>query len=536
MLKFGEVGQHMESNTVEKQGSIPDNNQSIDAAGTIDWHRRAGPVFKYGIVVGFLLIALGVASFSFSLTYVLLETLIVCSGLSIILGAFGSTAKVKLPDQGMVLVGVAAVAVILFYFVVREMDDRYVNVKIAGDVVGANIDFIGDESYLGSFQEAEKKYRFVVFGKEIDQPVLALRIEMPNSSEAHFDCIDKKHLKPYLGSGRTIVWQFDNNTGTLINQENKKRVAEVGRCREERGPIRDRDVREERPGFGFALPLISSAYAKGEELLVNKNIPELLDLLESNASYIRRDARDQLARNEVAAVKPMLVKFAEAKISYRSRLGILVAFAKMLRENKKLRTELIKALSKDDLLRMVKASVDSDRTIRQYVSEFLYDLGDPRTISLVFDLYPSITGNESKNLLLIIRGVVPYANAPQRSDIVSRISNLNTTNDATTNEIIRYITNMAKGRDSAFPLVSSVRDLERAIKLAKQIEEKKDLKYLPHVYLAENGWYVVSLGGHMKKDEAQKRVNYAIEAGIASDAFVWTSYFIDEPIYSKSGN
>ena len=122
----------------------------------MDWNCRAGPIFKYGLAVGFTLIVLGGLSLNLSLTNVFLEILVVCAGLSIILGAFGSTAKVTIPGQSMVLVGVAAVAVALFVLLMREMDDRYVHVQIGGDVKGSKIDFVGDQSYLGSFLESER--------------------------------------------------------------------------------------------------------------------------------------------------------------------------------------------------------------------------------------------------------------------------------------------------------------------------------------------------------------------------------------------
>ena len=121
----------MENKSI-KNGNSPSES---DAATNkpregIDWSQRAGPIFKYGLAVGFTLILLGGLSLNLSLTNVFLEILVVCAGLSIILGAFGSTAKVTIPGQSMVLVGVAAVAVALFVLLMREMDDRYVHVQI----------------------------------------------------------------------------------------------------------------------------------------------------------------------------------------------------------------------------------------------------------------------------------------------------------------------------------------------------------------------------------------------------------------------
>ena len=94
--------------------SLESNAEKNELSSAMDWNRRAGPIFKYGLSVGFILILLGGLSLNLSLTNVVLEILVVCSGLSIILGAFGSTAKVTIQGQSTVLVGVAAVAVALF--------------------------------------------------------------------------------------------------------------------------------------------------------------------------------------------------------------------------------------------------------------------------------------------------------------------------------------------------------------------------------------------------------------------------------------
>lgn len=76
-------------------------------------------------------------SLHLSLTSTVVEMRVVCAGLSIILGAFGSTATVTIPSQSIIFVGVAAMAVALFMLLLGQMDDRDVRVNIGGDMDGA---------------------------------------------------------------------------------------------------------------------------------------------------------------------------------------------------------------------------------------------------------------------------------------------------------------------------------------------------------------------------------------------------------------
>lgn len=411
--------------------------------GGIDWHRRAGPIFKYGLVAGFALILLGGMSLHLSLTNTFLEMLVVCAGLSIILGAFGSTATVTIPGQSIVLVGVAAIAVALFILLLGQMDDRYVRVKIGGDVEGAQVELVGDRSYLGAFQESERTFDFIIFGKEIRRPVLALYITLPDDTERSFACIKKDKVRPYLASGKTIEWLFDNKNVALLNIENHQRVAELGPCRENINPATASSY--ERPRLAAAFRLISRAFAQSGAASKAQDTQALIEQLESSANYVRRDARSRLAEKGVLVVEPLLAKLSEEPLTYRSRLGVIVALTEMIRKNKPYREEIIKRINVEDLKRLVNASADEDRTIRIYASEFLYDLGDPRTIPLAFDRFPTASEDGRYNLLLVIKGAVPFAlDKQQRDDVITRVTALKSESTPKTNDLIDSIIDLAR--------------------------------------------------------------------------------------------
>lgn len=80
-----------------------------------------------------------------------------------------------------------------------------------------------------------------------------------------------------------------------------------------------------------------------------------------------------------------------------------------------------------------------------------------------------------------------------------------------------------------FPVVGSFQKLPDAIAFAKRIKNR--VRYRPGVYLTENGFYGVTLGGYLSPAEAKKRVHYARKNGIAKDAYIFRSTFWGENLY-----
>jgi hypothetical protein len=77
-------------------------------------------------------------------------------------------------------------------------------------------------------------------------------------------------------------------------------------------------------------------------------------------------------------------------------------------------------------------------------------------------------------------------------------------------------------RGDAFPVVASPKDLNSAIDLARKIRAVVK-EYPVEVYLAENDYYAVTLGGYLLPEDALKRVKFARDRKIAADAYVWQS-------------
>ncbi len=110
-----------------------------------------------------------------------------------------------------------------------------------------------------------------------------------------------------------------------------------------------------------------------------QSIPRLLSNLESDNVAARRDARTELAAIGLPAVRPMMQYWMAKPNIYRIRLGVSVALTDFMRKNKNQRKRISGELGDRDIVLLMQAAADNDRTLRIYASEFLYDLGDPRT-------------------------------------------------------------------------------------------------------------------------------------------------------------
>jgi hypothetical protein len=413
-------------------------------------NKRFGPVFKYGLATGFALILLGGISLYLSLTTAFLEILVVCVGLGVILGAFGSTASISIPIQGISLGGVGAIVVALFIIMLAQLDDRYVLVKVGGDLEDASVELVGDNNYFGAYRKTLRTHDFIIFGRELKRSKLSLYITLQNQREYPFECIDSGVLRHDLATGNTIEWSFklpdpddESDTPSIYDEEGQPIAEDVGGCRTRTSHVLDGSSSDEKSLFGLVFGIFSSAFAQPNRASSGPEIQTDVKRLESDTSHVRRGARSELAAEGVAVVEPLLEGLSEDPLSYRLRLGIIVALTEMLRENKQNRTEIIELIKEEDLVRLVDAAADEDRTTRIYASEFLYDLGDPRSISVAFDRIPSASVNSRYNLLLGIKGAVPFASNDEQAEVIEKVTALKSAETPDTNDLIDSIVDLA---------------------------------------------------------------------------------------------
>ncbi len=424
----------------------PDHSQS---------NRRIGAIFHYGIVVGLILVALSGLSLAFSLVNFFVSVLVLCAGLGVVLGAFGSTASVSIPVQGITVGGSAAIVISLFLIVVSNLDDRYLLLKIQGRLSEASVDLIGDEKYFGGYREDHKTHDFILFGNEIKRDNVSVFITMNDDIEYLFECISADELRPFLASGKTIEWTFqpseqESDPPRIYNKSGKAIANEVGPCRSFEG-----DHAGGRAGFKsgqlgqFANVFVGSARAEdpNDQLSVEQGykVQGLVEKLESDISRVRRNARADLASFGHAVVTPLIGELTIEGQTYRKRLGIVVALSTMLRDNKENREVVIEQIDDDQIRILVDAAADNDRTIRIYASEFLYDLGDPRSIDIALEQAMGYSEEGRFNALLSVLGAVPFASEDQKLILIKNLPNLKSPSTPRTNELIDEIIAMASG-------------------------------------------------------------------------------------------
>jgi hypothetical protein len=494
------------SNSETTSGST--EGQVVDASQSV-WAGRAGPIFWAGLVVGLLLTIGGFASLSGALAGNTTGQLILCSGLGIVFGAFGSTGTAKY--KGVVITGVAAIAITLLVLVDYLIQDSYVRLEITGDVDGAQIEVVGDENYLGA--PRDRRHDFIIIGRQIRKSVLTVSVSPPiEDQEAEaggeflFECVRREVIENRLGSGETIQWRFDKDLGQLIDIESQRKIADVGGCPDLADSSRRDASWSRRVADVLSSAFLSRAFA-GEA----KDTTALLQDLESSSAYARRKARELLAAQGLPAVRQMLDRLV-AGPSYRTRVGVIVAMTEMLRQNKGDRAKVSELMTQDDINAFVEASGDKDRTIRVYASEFLYDLGDARAINPIFERFTAVDDTGKYNMLVALKGVYPALDPKDREAVDRNLAGVRETVGPRTQELIDR---MAAGESSAeqryWVIIASYTDESDAKAHADRVnDENPDLKAFVGKRQPNNAYYPVIVGNYVGREEADALVMEAL--------------------------
>jgi hypothetical protein len=383
------------------EGDDPGTRDDGAGRATLGLNAAAtGPIFWSALAVSAVLVALGFASLNWTLVDFTTSQLILCSGLGILFGAFGSMATIKY--KGVVVAGVAAIAIVLLATVDYLIKDDYVIIKIGGVANANKVDMYGDRSYYGA--PSRDSYDFIILRRDLERRNVNLLIEVlsqiqgsdqPEPREFIFGCVKRERILSALGSIEAIEWRFDEGDEVLRDYDGEV-IASVGPCQ-------SRDAGPEAPKFSWIGELLmGSAFAQGLDMNT------LLGDLESDSTAGRRDAREALSAMGPEIIAELRDHLLAPDVSYRTRLGIIVAFTEMMREQKDQRVTIGASIDEALLSTLIQASADPDRTIRIYASEFLYDLGDPRSAKLALNAFDDADDNGKYNLLLVVQGAYPY--------------------------------------------------------------------------------------------------------------------------------
>lgn len=388
----------------------------------IEWvNEKTTTLFWAGLVAGVVILIGGCLASYGNLIPSAISLLIIVSGLSIILGAFGATATINY--QGVTMAGVAALCVILFYVVMGQIRNPSVRVDVSGFPRDSSVDFYsGSTHFLGALRgDHHDLYEFAVFQDDLRANVLGLAVTLPKQADGNvpadiiFGCIDKASITGWLGSQSSLQWTVDLRKNRLVTIDRQKSVllSSLGDCPGEIAAAGSNSF-----AYSKLLPIGSALAATAVDLSAR------IQDLTAESSAIRTDARRTIGAEGPAAIKPLMDNWRKQPTAYRVRLGAVVSLVEMMRSMKAQKRTIGSELGNDDLLLLVQAATDADRTIRVYASEFLFDLADPRTAGVALQLISGASPDGQYNLALILTSVAAEMPPAERANLKQEVETL----------------------------------------------------------------------------------------------------------------
>ena len=111
---------------------------------------------------------------------------------------------------------------------------------------------------------------------------------------------------------------------------------------------------------------------------------------------------------------------------YRTQLGVVVALTQTLRDDKRRARAMSERLTPADIVALLKLVEHPDRTMRIYAVEFLFDLGDPRSVSPALNMAKKTTDDERRyDLIFVVSNsyrALPAAERPPASEALRVLS------------------------------------------------------------------------------------------------------------------
>ena len=503
--------------------------------------QRADAVFWAALVVGLILVGVGLWLWSVQRTPAMLT---LSAGLGIVLATLGAMAVVqyKLPIFGgmnTVVGGSAALTVGLFALTYYSLDhpaQQFSDINLTNLPLGSRLT-IGARQLFHTKQSARiagsDQYDVLVpVGLLSKSDLISGNIEYkmkddmcaqerakpgnllaPCTREIDFKCISPAPVKAALDQGvHELRWSLDQGTQYIIDEEGQR--------------LDGQDCEHSRPAdtspvFGFIDTLIGSAWASPD-----MSVGELLKLLESDSTTQRRLSRDQLSNLGLDAIPAMMQALAPPDASYRTRLGVCVALTEYLRDHKEERKKISALLSEEDIGLLLDAASDPDRTIRIYASEFLYDLGDPRSVLPGLEQVLKTDNDNGKyNLLLVVKGSIADLSSDfQRAKAQALLDAIRPQVGDKTKVLVDQIAAIgtAQAVTRYWVIVGSFRDEKNAQAFADTIS--KQAPDLPKPFVGktspDNPFYPVIVGDYVPRQEAEKIRQQALNSKLITDAYL----------------
>lgn len=485
--------------------------------------RKFDGFFVSGVAVGLVLAGFG---FFFNAVNPLLAQLAFVCGLGLVLGAFGTMATVSY--KPFVMGGAGAIALILGVFLNQQADRGLTQLRIKGFDDVLKITIIGaGETLFG--RERERAYEFVALNRQLETGTMDVIVEMQRRgedgetvmSELVFECIPMAYLKAGFRAGRSVEWRLNIKDGWIIDDgdEANEVLAQVGPCR------REARAREDKPSpLTRMLAFVGLAHAM--------DAAQSLEDLKSSSTVTRRAARSLLAEEALINAEQMLTIAADPKADYQTRLGVVVALTEYLRANKDKRKELATLISDEHMAFLVRAAADSDRSMRIYATEFLYDLGDPRVADMALHEIETSSDEGRFQLLFALRGAVPDLSAEQRARVAAGLNQITLHDAPKTQALVEQIATEvgdATVQEQFHVIAGAFANQDNALKMADRLRGSGAAS---SAFVAtqrpDDPLFRVIAGTVTDHAEAEKLRAAVLSAGLSKDAYIST--YPDKPM------
>ncbi len=346
-------------------------------------------VFAAAIVVGLLFIVMTSVFRSYFALNGVQANLVLCIGSALVLAAFGGQATVRV--GGIIMAGAAALAFGLFLYLQASAQALAVQGSIHDFDFDTykSIELLQKNTILGRIVQnngnvKRSRYDFAIFKKELDSPLLEVVLTTKDATERVLH-IDARMLESSFGESRRLEWRLqekgDEHILALVDMASQAEIA--------REVVAGTAVSSAAPG---GWHLITRAFAAEEPAAID--VPLMLKRLKADDATTRRAARNALAQAPAGSIPSIMETLHREGTNYQVKLGICVALAEMLRQDKSRAAGISAGLKERDLNKLLDAAGDRDRTVRVYAAEFLFDLGDPRMPKLAIPRAAS-TGDEN---------------------------------------------------------------------------------------------------------------------------------------------
>lgn len=379
----------------------------------------------FGVGVGIFLVLLGTAILFLGRSQVA-SSLTICVGFGLVLAAFG--AKVSGSWAGWSVTGAGAMAVLLF-LVLQYYSPSGVPQFLKGEIGGdfsrvAELRLIDDEPMYLYRDMQVRRIKFLGMEKALKSSRMRVQVDTTEKEpgKEFFEMTgDTKAIVASFEEGRPIQWKFDYGS-RQVKDGDKVIFSEPDTI----APLASLSA-DKTGSTAFWSFFTRAAYAQALPPSVSREqVVTSLEGLQSDDTFVRRNARDLLASAGADAVPVMLERLRTMPGDYRLKQGVIFVLAEMLRSKEVKPSDIAAKLVSKDFPVLVQAAADDDKTIRYQAAEILYALEDPRAVQLSLEAAKQATDpGVANNQILILRQAGSQLPNAQKGDITKQLKDPN---------------------------------------------------------------------------------------------------------------